>query len=191
MKRLLGAGYFKNPQVTAAVVEYRSRRVNVTGAVRTPGTYPLTGDMSLIEALARAGTTTPDAAEYVLVFRSTDPEGPQRPGQDASAPTRIDLRELDSGQLPSMKLLGGETIHVPRKSMVYVSGQVRTPGSYPHREEMTVRQALTMAGGASDFGATNRIRILRKDGGKQQEVRVEMEDLVRPDDTIVVPERRF
>ncbi len=192
LKRLLNAGYFKNPQVTVAVLEFRSKRVHVMGAVRQPGTYPLTGEMSLIEALARAGTTTPDAAETVLIIRSADAEGPVLPGQDPSASvTRVDLRELDSGQLPPVKLLGGETIHVPRAFMVYVSGQVRTPGSYRIREETTVRQALSMAGGASEFGATNRIKILRKEDGKQREVSVEMEDLVRPDDTIVVPERRF
>ena len=56
---------------------------------------------------------------------------------------------------------------------------------------MTVRQALAAAGGASEFGATNRLRILRKEDGKLKDVKVEMEDLVRPDDTIVVPERRF
>jgi polysaccharide biosynthesis/export protein len=192
MKRLLGAGYFNNPQVTVAVAEFRSKRVHVTGAVRQPGTFPVTGEMNLIEALARAGTTTPDAADHVLIIRSAGAEGPLLPGQDPSASvTRIDLRELDSGQLPSLKLLGGETIHVPRRFMVYVSGQVRTPGSYPIREGMTVRQALSMAGGTSEFGATNRIKILRKEDGKLREVKVEMEDLVRPDDTIVVPERRF
>ena len=192
LKRMLGAGYFKNPQVTAAVVEYRSKRVYVTGAVRQPATYPLTGEMSLIEVLARAGSTTPEAADHVLIIRSTEAEGPVLPGQDPSASvTRIDLRELDAGQLPSLKLLGGETIHIPRRFMVYVSGHVRTPGSYPLREDMTVRQALAAAGGASEFGATNRLRILRTEDGKLKDVKVEMEDLVRPDDTIVVPERRF
>src|SRR5688572_25724920 len=57
LKRRLSDGYFKNPQVTVAVEQYRSQRIFIVGDVRAPGTYPLTGDMTLIEALARAGYT--------------------------------------------------------------------------------------------------------------------------------------
>ncbi len=55
IKRQLSGDYLKNPQVTVAVEQYRSQRVFIHGEVRTPGTYALTGDMTLIEALARAG----------------------------------------------------------------------------------------------------------------------------------------
>src|SRR6267142_763688 len=50
-KRLKDEGYFRNPQVTAAVEQYRSQKVFVVGEVRIPGSYPLSGNMSLIEAL--------------------------------------------------------------------------------------------------------------------------------------------
>ena len=58
LKQLLAAGFFRDPQVTAAVVEYRSRRIFIMGSVRQPGAVALTGEMSLLEALARAGSTT-------------------------------------------------------------------------------------------------------------------------------------
>ena len=38
---------------------YRSQRIFVMGEVRAPGAYQLTGDMTIIEAIARAGSTTP------------------------------------------------------------------------------------------------------------------------------------
>ena len=56
-KQLLD-GFFQNPQVSVAIEQYRSQQIFVVGEVRNPGTYPLVGDMSLIEALARAGSTT-------------------------------------------------------------------------------------------------------------------------------------
>ena len=49
--------------------------------------------------------------------------------------------------------------------MVYVMGEVATPGSIPMRGPMTVLQALAMAGGFKEFANTKDIRILRKAGG--------------------------
>src|SRR5438093_2121531 len=55
--QLKNEGIFNNPQITIAVEQYRSQKVFIVGEVRSPGPYPITGDMKLIEALARAGST--------------------------------------------------------------------------------------------------------------------------------------
>jgi polysaccharide export outer membrane protein len=193
VKQLLAAGFFRDPQVTAAVVEYRSRRIFIMGSVRQPGAVALTGEMSLLEALARAGSTTPEAADFVFVLHSADAQGPVLPGQDSSASVkRFDLRELNTGQLPvSVAVQDGDTIYVPPKLNVYVSGQVRNPGAYPISQDTSVRQAISLAGGASEFGALNRVKILRIENGKEKEIEVKPNDLVRAGDTIVVPERFF
>jgi len=193
LKQLLAAGFFRNPQVTAAVLEYRSRRIFMMGAVRQPGAVVLTGETSLIEALARAGSTTPDAADHVFILHSPNAQGPILPGQDASASVqRVDLRELNSGQLPTaVAVQDGDTVYVPPKLNVYVSGQVRTPGAYPIGQETTVRMVLSLAGGPSEFGAVNRIKILRPENGTEKEIKAELNDLVKPGDTVVVPERFF
>ena len=43
----------------------------------------------------------------------------------------------------------------------------------------------------TEFGATNRINIVRLVDGEQVEVRVKLNDFVSPGDTIMVPERYF
>jgi polysaccharide export outer membrane protein len=193
LRRQLADGFVKNPQVTVAVLEYRSKRVFVMGALRAPGTYALTGSMSLIEALARAGSTTSDAADHVFVIHSASAQGPVLPGEDASAEvTRIDLRRLDDGQQSEdVMLADGDTIFVPRASTIYVYGEVRRPGAYQVPQDTTIRQALSLAGGASDFGAVNRVKILRMVDGKEREIPVKLHDVVQPGDTVVVPERFF
>ena len=193
LKRLLAAGYFRNPQVTVAVLDYRSKQIFMIGSLRTPGAYPLLGDIMLIEALARAGSTTGDAADHVFIIRSRNASGPVLPGEDASAEvTRVDLRALEAGRLPTAVVVrDGDTVFVPRASHVFVYGQVRSPGSYPIGQETTIRQALSLAGGVTDFGAVNRIRVLRVENGKEREIDVELNDVVKPADTIVVPERFF
>src|SRR5712691_7122632 len=66
--QLKSEGYFRNPQITVAIEKYLSQKVFVVGEVRTPGSYPISGDMKLVEALARAGSTLPTASgEAVIV----------------------------------------------------------------------------------------------------------------------------
>src|ERR1043166_5099928 len=78
--RLKSEGYFNNPQITVAVEQYRSQKVFVVGEVRTPGTYAITGDMRLIEALARAGSTLPTASGEVVIVHPTSDQPPNAPG---------------------------------------------------------------------------------------------------------------
>src|SRR6516162_9759644 len=59
--RLREERYFKNPQITVAVEQYRSQKVFIVGEVRSPGPYTLSGNITLVEALARAGSTLPTA----------------------------------------------------------------------------------------------------------------------------------
>ena len=69
---------------------------------------------------------------------------------------------------------------------------MNTPGPYPIDGDLTVMQAIAMAGGATEKGAPNRVRIFRTVDGRQQEVKsVKLSDLVRPGDTIDVPQRYF
>jgi len=192
LRRRLADGYYKNPQVTVAVVEYRSQRVYVMGAVRNPGTHPLTGTMTMMEALSRAGSTTGEAADQVLIIRTPHAEGPVLPGQDATASViRVDLRRLNGGQATDATLQDGDTIYVPRAATIYVYGEVRRPGNYPIPDGTTVRQVLSLAGGLTEFGANNRIHILRTVKGKEMELKVELNDRVQSGDTVVVPERYF
>lgn len=67
--RRLKDGFFVNPQVTVAIEQYRSQRVFVVGEVRMPGPQSLTGDMTLVEALSRAGSTLPSAGDEAVIVR--------------------------------------------------------------------------------------------------------------------------
>jgi polysaccharide export outer membrane protein len=152
--------------------------------------------MTLIEVLARAGSTTEHAAGEALIVRSTDggqTTGPVLPDQKSGVDvTRVDIKALQSGRLSeNATLRDGDTIFVPRAELVYVFGQVHSPGAYTLQRDVTVLQALSLAGGVTDRGATGRIRIARIVDGKRTEVRVKLEDMVLAGDTIIVPERFF
>jgi polysaccharide biosynthesis/export protein len=192
----LANGFFKNPQVTVAVEQYRSQRIFIVGEVKNAGTYSLTGDMTLIEALARAGSATEAASGEALIVRlggGVKREGPVLPDQEEGTEViRVDIKELQSGKLSSnAQLQDGDTIFIPRAELVYVFGQVKSPGAFPLQKGTTVLQALSLAGGVNDRGATGRIRIARVFRGHKVEIKARLEDVVHPGDTIIVPERFF
>jgi polysaccharide biosynthesis/export protein len=197
LKRLLADGYFRNPQVTVAVEQYRSQRVFVMGEVRQPGPVSLTGGMTLIEALARAGSTLPTSSGEVSVVRaaqSTNGDaGPLMPGQEATTEVfRTSIQDLQSGSLShNVELRDGDTVFVPRAELVYVFGEVRNPGGYGVQKNTTVLQALSLAGGVTEHGAMNRIQVMRLIKGTKIEIRVKLTDVVQPEDTIIVPQRYF
>lgn len=65
--------WLRHPQVTVAVAEAAGDKVVVEGEVRDPGTYPLKGATTLLEALSLAhGETRVAALREVLVFRVAD-----------------------------------------------------------------------------------------------------------------------
>ena len=106
--------------------------------------------------------------------------------------TNVDLKELQSGALNNnVSLRDGDTIFVPRAESVYVFGQVKNPGAYPIQRNTTVLQALSLAGGVTDDGAMNRIKIVRLANGVRSEVKVKLSDMVKPGDTIMVPRKYF
>ncbi|MCY4634689.1 MAG: SLBB domain-containing protein [Acidobacteria bacterium] len=188
-------GYFRNPRVTVAVAEYRSQRVFVVGEVRSPGAYPLAAETSLIEILALAGLT-PEAAGAAVVVRSGGrmpvAGGAGTPPADNADTVRVNLRDLEGGDLSrNVVLRDGDTVFVPRAEVVYVFGEVREPGSYPIQEGMTVLQALSLAGGSTEFAALNRLTVMRVVDGEQVEIRVRLDEPVRRDDTIRVPVKFF
>jgi polysaccharide export outer membrane protein len=192
LKHRLADGFFRNPQVSVAIEQYRSQRIFVIGEVRQPGPYPLTGDMTLIEALARAGSTTATASGEVIIVRrpaGSTAEKPLLPTQaNGSEVTSVDIKELQNGSLGRNVLLrDGDTIFLPRAEAVYVFGQVKNP----IQKDTTVLQALSLAGGVTDRGSTARIKVVRLLDGEKVERKIKLNDLVRPGDTVLVPERFF
>lgn len=189
--RLREEQFFKNPQITVAVEQYRSQKVFVTGEVRSPGSYTLSGDMSLVEALARAGSTLPTAGNEAIVVHGDPAAGPVLRADGSATVVRVDLRELQNGEFSkNASLADGDTVIVPRAESIYLFGQVKNPGAYVLQQgNTTVLQALSLAGGVLDRGSTSRIHIVRIVNGQKKELKVSLTDIVRPGDTIIVPER--
>jgi polysaccharide biosynthesis/export protein len=184
--------YLRNPQVSIEVDTYRSQVVYVWGQVRQPGAVTLMGNINLTEALAKAGSPTPDAGSYIEINRKP---APVPAGADPAttlkpAPERVSMADVQNGRAQSIKLSDGDTVFVPKAETFFVTGYVKNGGPFLHDATMTVSRAISMAGGVTEKGSRNRIRITRLVGGKQVVIKdVKLDDPVLPGDSIEVLSR--
>jgi len=90
------------------VKEYNSQRVTIEGAVRKPGIYPVTGGMSLIQAIATAQGFSEAADESVVVFRESG-------GKRQVA--RFELSDIRAGKAEDVQLEPGDVIVAGRSAL--------------------------------------------------------------------------
>lgn len=81
------------------------------------------------------------------------------------------------------------TIHEYRN--FFVNGQVDKPGGYPFVPGLTVRKAISMAGGFKERASKEKINVIREDDVKGMPQRVPLEAAVQPGDIITVEESFF
>jgi polysaccharide export outer membrane protein len=83
---------------------------------------------------------------------------------------------------------------------VFVFGEVQKPGTFPYEGDMSIIQAVTLAGGFTKLAARNNTNVTRIVNGQEQKIRVPVEDigvgrernfLLQPGDIVFVPESFF
>ncbi len=75
LEQMYGDQYLQDPDVNVTIVESIGRRITLDGAVNKPGLYPITGSISLLQAVALGGGTSDGAnPRKVVVFRQIDGE---------------------------------------------------------------------------------------------------------------------
>jgi polysaccharide biosynthesis/export protein len=108
------------------------------------------------------------------------------------------LRPQYRGAVPQVTV----TVRNPSGYTFSVIGKVRAPGTYTPGRYVNALEALTIAGGPTEFASVSNVSILRKSGMKLQTIRVRLNDALKGDtsrltesdipfiqsgDTLVVP----
>lgn len=190
ISRQLADGYLVNPQITVFVQEFRSKRVVIMGEVNKPGLYELSGPTSLLELISTAGGLTREAGDSATITRGDNPA--EAAGVERTV--KVDLKALVSagGNPQATPLRDGDSIFVAKAGMFYVTGEVRNNSAFKLEEGMTLIKAVTVAGGFTSIAAKNKVKIIRKIDGQEKALKnVSMNELILPDDVIVVPESFF
>lgn len=185
----LADGYIMNPHVAVFISEYKSKKVTILGAVAKPGVVELRGNSTLLEVISNAGGLTQNAGDMLTVSRKVSEDNER--WRDVSL--TVDLRKLfEEGDIKAnAQILDGDSVYVPSAALVYVNGEVKNPGAYKITQGLTVLKAITLSGGFTQKASHSKINILRKTGESEATIKANMDDTVRPDDVIMVPESFF
>jgi polysaccharide biosynthesis/export protein len=178
--------YVRNPQVTVIVRAYNSRKVSVLGEVKSPGLHRISSNITVLEALSRAGGMNEGAdLRRTLVLR-----GQQIVPVDF---TRL-LKQGDPNQ--NIPLQPGDVILVPNvnEKKVFVLGQVRTPQVVPLTPDLSVVEAISRAGGLTEDADLAGAMVVR-DGNAlpvsfdklMRGSDLSQNVLLQADDTILIP----
>ncbi|HLC40773.1 MAG TPA: polysaccharide biosynthesis/export family protein [Methylomirabilota bacterium] len=182
----------KSPQVTVVVREIKSHAAFFVGGVGKPGPLQITREMSLLQAVSLAGGLLPTAdLESAFVIRGKNK-------------TPIDFVKLiqksDLGQ--NIQIQAGDTIVVPTAEVVFVQGEVKTPGILKYTKDLTMLRAIAQTGGFTNLAAGGRVTLIRGDGTKKVNMRIDVDGIIKspegssdvplePNDIIIVPQRLF
>jgi polysaccharide export outer membrane protein len=169
------------PKVTVTIVESRTRRVFVLGAVLVPGSYSFTTPPTAWDAITLAGGPEDDAdLTAVEVIPTAADAGRTTTTVDLSAA----LKEGRLAEAP--RLRAGDTVRVPRKGVgiagagnqVYVFGAASVQGAIPLEQAPDLMTAVLKAGGGTAGSDLRKIQIVRHDGKRLVSLRVNLEEYV-------------
>jgi polysaccharide export outer membrane protein len=176
-KSLAEGQYLREAHVSVVVAEYKSKQVMVLGSVRTPGTYPLMAQERVLDVLSRAGGVDFEKGANRGMIIRTENAGTH---QEQKVVIRIDLPGLLKGgnQVSNLLLTDKDHLYIPSAEPFFIIGQVAKPGSYLYREnEITIVEAISMAGGFTRIASRNKTRIVRMEDGVEKIIEVRVDQI--------------
>ena len=134
--------------------------VEVQGQVQTPGSFFIRGQISIEEALARAGGPTQEADLTMLVRV-------EKNGKLSEFNLSEQFWRSTPNDSPSATLSNGDVLYVPnvfKVEPIYVTGYVRAPGAQRVRGPLNLSQAVALSGGFETSANREEVLIHRRDG---------------------------
>jgi protein involved in polysaccharide export with SLBB domain len=191
--------FFRRPTVDVQIKEYNSKKVTLLGAIggqtrASASTIPLTGRVTLVEAIAKAGGFQPNASlDRIRVSRAS-----------GKTYTVNVLRFVQDGDLSQEFVLdAGDTVFVPEQvkgeeRRVFLLGEVKTPGPAPYFPNLTLGQLVAQVGGWTDAARYDQAAIIRSAAGVTEILTVDLRRLLldgekridqylKPNDVVFVP----
>ena len=201
------ATIFGDPQMSLVVESVNSRSFTVMGSVASPGQYPYTRAMTLLDAIMAAGglrVFSPGGDAFIssqgqlvaaFIIRHIDGERVVK---------EYDLRNISDsgGHVGDTPVLPGDLVYVPDSvNLIYVIGEVGTPSVIPMTAGMTLLQLFAYTGGfIEETGRIRHVILLRE--ADPETTRISLINVrqifktggdvwLQPGDIIYVPQRRL
>ncbi len=151
-------GILNQPNITVTLKDLQSKPVTITGAVRAPGVFQVTGQVRLLRLLSLAGGFTEDVGTTVKLLR-----------EDDSGKTQVlqaNVEDLREGKAEAnLSVQGGDTVDVLPAGVVYVIGAVNHPGRFLLRsdtQQTTILNVLALVEDLKRTAKPSKAVLIRK-----------------------------
>jgi polysaccharide export outer membrane protein len=166
--------FVREPEVLVRVTEYRSKRVYALGQVHNPGFYPLRGPTTLVELVAMAGGFT-DRAFLRGAYLVRD-----------GKLTIINFPALfEKGNMrENVSVRADDIIFIPDKTdrKVFLLGEVKQPTAIALERDLTLLEAIAVAGGLTPNSDWNSVLLLRGGLSNPSYVELDVKEMLRGKD---------
>ncbi|NTU94395.1 MAG: sugar transporter, partial [Chlorobiaceae bacterium] len=165
---------YVKPEVTVRVQEFHNNKAFVLGRVSKPGVVDFPGKGTLLEALALAGGLPDQAKESSLtkcaIIRGND------------TVIWVNLQDLlNNGNMAlNARIQNNDIIYIPEAAdeLVYVMGEVASPGAIQLKNGMNVLKAIMLAGGMSKHADAEKVFIIRQQNLKGDVIRIDLKNML-------------
>ncbi len=164
-------GLYIQPEVTLWVREFHNNKAFVLGRVSRPGVINFPGQGTLLEGLSLAGGL-PDQGKLTrcAIIRGNDNV------------IWIDLQDLlkNGNMALNAQIANNDVIFIPELNdeLVYVMGEVNSPGAVHIKDGMNVLKAIMLAGGMNKNANPEKVFVIRQQSVKGSVIEVNLNDLV-------------
>jgi polysaccharide biosynthesis/export protein len=159
----------------------------VLGEVGKPGVYPVVGRQRLFDLISAAGGFTEKAGRSItLTHRDSDSR--------ITVPLSRNVADDPDSNIP---VVPGDTVIVRKADVIYVVGDVGKPSGFMMNSgQLTVLQAIALAGGTTKTAKLGAARIIRKGPNGMTDTPVQLKNILeakapdmpmQADDILFVP----
>lgn len=145
-----------------SIINRFANKLEIAGAVYRPGIYEFCENINSVkELLTQADGLLGDAfTNRAVIYR-------QRPNLTREV-LPVDVKGIMDGTAADVELKNNDLLFVPSihdikyEGDVYISGEVKRPGTYPYADNMTLEDFVITAGGLNDAASLVRVDVARR-----------------------------
>ncbi len=170
--------FYIKPEVTIRIQEFRNNKAYVLGRVSKPGVINFPGKGTLLEALALAGGIPDNVKEATLTKCSIIR------GSDTVIWVNLQDLLINGNMALNARIMNNDIIYIPEASdeLVFVMGEVVSPGAVQLKSGMSVVKAIMLAGGMNKYAHPGKVYVIRQQNLKGDVMQIDMKGIVERGD---------
>jgi polysaccharide biosynthesis/export protein VpsN len=83
------------------------------------------------------------------------------------------------------------SVRVKAYRAFYINGEVKSPGGYPYEPGLTVRKAVSLAGGFTEWASKSAVTVIRETDPEKEPEKVKLDAVIQPGDIITIDQSLF